>query len=161
MCTLLRCGAPSLHNAPEYSRRTRHGLPTRCGVGCAELAGGFGPYGRGYLRVLARYSRVLECNGCCGAAEGPRCAVLSCAGAYVSGAEGSNICEATSVRIETEAACRTAAAAAGMTIPEPVTYSRAPRGCYYEGRTAYFNSDPVGCGWRGAPLRCAPTGARA
>ncbi len=39
--------------------------------------------------------------------------VLSCAGAYVSGAEGSNVCPAGSARIETEAACRTAVAAAG------------------------------------------------
>jgi hypothetical protein len=76
--------------------------------------------------------------------------VLSCAGAYVSGDSGSNECTAGSVRIETEAACRTAAAAAGKTVgfgfaqPTPDW----PRGCYIwtVEDAAYFNTHAVGAG---------------
>ncbi len=178
----------SLHNAPEYSRRTRHGPLRRRGVGFAELAGGSGPYGRGYSRVLAgthgypRYSaarvgarrrwstawvlagtpgtaRVLACNGCCGTAEGRVAVVPSCAGAYVSGDRGSNACPAGSARIETEAACRTAVAAAGKT-PYPffvMTSPYVPRGCYYNTNTdlAVFNPHAVGAGDFGYHLLCA------
>jgi hypothetical protein len=81
-------------------------------------------------------------------------AVLLCAGAYVSSAAGSNECPAGSGRIETEAACRAAAAAAGKTpststsSPFVVTRSNRPRGCYYVSSTdtAYFNTDAVGAG---------------
>jgi hypothetical protein len=77
-------------------------------------------------------------------------AVLSCAGAYVSGAVWSNECPAGSVRIETEAACRTAAAAAGKTPGSPfvVPSFYTPRGCYYfpANSNAYFNPDAVGAG---------------
>jgi hypothetical protein len=102
--------------------------------------------------VLAGTARVLECDGCCGMAEGPRVAVLSCAGAYVSGSEWSNECPVGSVRIETEAACRTAAAAAGKT-PHPShpfveTDPTTPRGCYYDTgyNAAFFNTHAVGEG---------------
>ena len=101
--------------------------------------------------------------------------VLCCAGEYVSGAAGSNACPAGSVRIEAEAACRTAAAAAGRTpststsYPFVETYPSSPRGCYYDStNTAYFNAHAVGAGYStqllcaalvttGAPLphRCA------
>ncbi len=82
-------------------------------------------------------------------------AVLPCAGAYVSGAAGSNACPAGSVRIETEAACRTAAAAAGKTPSTSTSYpfvqtaSYTPRGCYYDTSTndAWFNTHAVGAGW--------------
>jgi hypothetical protein len=84
---------------------------------------------------------------------------LSCAGAYVSGAAGSNDCPAGSVRIETEAACRTAAAAAGKTPAYSFveTYAAYPRGCYYftSNNEAYFNADPVGAGGSGLQLLCA------
>jgi hypothetical protein len=99
-------------------------------------------------------------RGCCGTAEGPRRVVLPCAGAYVSGAAGSNACPAGSVRIEAEAACRTAVAAAGKT-PHPllfvVTVRYYPRGCYYDtsDNYAYFNADPVGAGEPLAQLLCA------
>jgi hypothetical protein len=92
-CAMLRCArAPvphSLHDAPEYSRRTRHGPLRRRVVGCAVLAGGFGPFWRrtwGYTTALAGgrrqrstawilagtpgTARVLACNGWCGTAEG-------------------------------------------------------------------------------------------
>ena len=86
-------------------------------------------------------------------------AVLSCAGAYVSGAAGGNACPAGSARIEDEAACRTAAAAAGKT-PHPLlfveTCSDCPRGCYYYlTNYAWFNADPVGAGEPNAQLLCA------
>jgi hypothetical protein len=54
----------SLHGgAPEYSRRTRHGLPRRRTVGCPELAGGFGPYWRGCSRVLEGTPRRWQAEG--------------------------------------------------------------------------------------------------
>jgi hypothetical protein len=72
------------------------------------------------------------------------------------------------VRIETEAACRTAAAAAGKTAGSDFlkTNSTHPRGCYFQNKVAYFNTDAVGAGnffftllcaavTTGAPHRCA------
>ncbi len=86
-------------------------------------------------------------------------AVLLCAGAYVSGALGSNECPAGSVRIEAEAACRTAAAAAGKTILESDfvwTESAYPRGCYYTtNNNAWFNTHAVGAGSSIRQLLCA------
>ncbi len=85
-------------------------------------------------------------------------AVLSCVGAYMSGAAGSNACPAGSVRIEAEAACRTAAAAAGKTIVESIfvmTASYYPRGCYISYSIAYFNRHAVGAGSSGYQLLCA------
>jgi hypothetical protein len=86
-------------------------------------------------------------------------AVLSCAGAYVSGAAGSNECPAGSVRIEAEAACRTAAAAAGKTAGSPFVETSPiyPRGCYYytSGNEAYLNTDAVGAGDSFSRLLCA------
>ncbi len=99
-------------------------------------------------------------RGCCGAAEEPRVRCCRCAGAYVSGADGSNICPAGSAHIETEAACRTAAAAAGKTIPGSAfvwTRSNCPRGCYYRTgyNMAYFNTHAVGAGYSGYQPLCA------
>ncbi len=85
----------------------------------------------------------------------------SCAGAYVFGDEGSNECPAGSVRIETEAACRTAATAAGKT---PSSYfvetdPDYPRGCYASTNYAYFNIDAVGAGQFSSRLLCAALAA--
>jgi hypothetical protein len=94
-----------------------------------------------------------------------------CAGAYASGALGSNVCPAGSVRIETEAACRIAAGATGKTVPATnfvESDASYPRGCYYQTkpndvRVAWFNSHPVGAGESDSQLLCAtvtgPTGA--
>ncbi len=88
-------------------------------------------------------------------------ALLSCAGLYVSGDEGSNECPAGSVRIETEGACRTAAVAAGKNLPmfTPFveTFSDYPRGCYYSTLTnyAYFNPEGFGAGQSSSRLLCA------
>jgi hypothetical protein len=85
--------------------------------------------------------------------------VPSCAGAYVSGRINSNECPSGSVRIETEAACRTAAAAAGKRIDSSfvVTDSGYPRGCFSTGcdpvdpicNYAYFNAHPLGAATTG------------
>ncbi len=85
--------------------------------------------------------------------------MLSCAGVYDLGADGSNACPAGSVRIETELACRIAAAATNM-IPGSSfvgTWSVYPRGCYYNTYydNAYFNTDPVGAGNSRGQLLCA------
>ncbi len=117
------------------------------------------------MGCFGRYSRgtawVAGVCGCCGTAEGPRVPCCSCAGAYVFGSAGSNACPAGSVRIETEAACRTAAAAAGKTIWESyfvVTVTYSPRGCYHNTYNyAYFNRDAVGAGNSDAQLLCAAT----
>jgi hypothetical protein len=85
-------------------------------------------------------------------------AVLSCAGAYVSGAAGSNECPAGSARIESEAACRTAAAAAGKIVGSNFveTDPAYPRGCYYgTSYNAYFNTHAGGAGSSGYQLLCA------
>jgi hypothetical protein len=92
--------------------------------------------------------------------------VLSYAGAYVSGAAGSNACPAGSVRIETEAACRTAVTAAGKNPGSAFveTDPAYPRGCYYitSFNEAYFNTPAVGAGDSDYQLLCAvvTTGAR-
>ncbi len=81
----------------------------------------------------------------------------------MSGATDSNECPAGSGRIDTEAACRTSAVAAGMTPGWPFVQTRSdvPRGCYYHtfGNYAYFNTHVVGAGHPTARLLCT-TGAR-
>jgi hypothetical protein len=77
----------------------------------------------------------------------------------VSGDAGSNECPAGSVRIETEAACRTAVAAAGKTAGSNLLETRSgfPKGCYYDetGVDAFFNTHFVGAGRSGWQLLCA------
>ncbi len=91
--------------------------------------------------------------------------MLSCAGAYVSGAAGSNECPAGSVRIATEAACRTAVAAAGKTAVDPfvVTRSDLPRGCNYftSDGIENYNAHAVGAGHPDFQLLCAAAAANA
>jgi hypothetical protein len=102
--------------------------------------------------------------------------MLSCAGAYVFGAAGSNTCPAGSVRIEAEAACRTAAAAAGKTVLPSFLQNdpEYPKGCYTtSSNAAYFNTAAVGARcvltqWllcaavtTGAPPHCSDARARA
>jgi hypothetical protein len=83
--------------------------------------------------------------------------VPSCAGAFVSGAAGSNDCPAGYVWIATEAACRTAAASAGKSFQYVATGSAYPRGCYYTtyNNWAFFNAHTVGAGYSGSQLLCA------
>jgi hypothetical protein len=85
-------------------------------------------------------------------------AVLSRAGAYVSGAAGSNECPAGSVRIEAQAACRTAVTAAGKTFSSVETNPSYPRGCYHFTNgigNAWFNTHAVGAGNPYYQLLCA------
>ncbi len=136
----------------------------RGGVRWQNSAAHAGPL-RGSARVPRRYpvlvstpagtARVLKCLSAQG--SGPLRAVLSCAGAYVSGAAGSNECPAGSVRIETEAACRTAVAAAGKVFQFVRTSSTAPRGCYHSSSSsnAFFNTHVVGAGIATSQLLCA------
>ncbi len=89
--------------------------------------------------------------------------MLSCAGAYVSGDRGSNECPAGSARIETEAACRTAAAAAGKTFNRVETVVYFPRGCYYDtgNKNVYFNTHAAGAGNSYTQPLCAAAAAGA
>ncbi len=86
-------------------------------------------------------------------------AMPSCAGAFVSGNAGSNVCPSGSVRIEAIGACSTAAAAVGKTewYVFVGTDSAYPRGCYYSTLTnaAYFNIHAAGAGNANARLLCA------
>ena len=84
----------------------------------------------------------------------------------MSGATNSNECPAGSVRIEAEAACRTAAVAAGKTAGSPFVQTDpfAPRGCYYASDStsvyynyAYLNPHPDGAGDTTYQLLCAVT----
>ncbi len=94
--------------------------------------------------------------------------MLSCADAYKSGAEGSNDCPAGSVRIETEAACRTAVTATCKTEASTfvVTNPNFPRGCYTGNDqniriSGWFNDHAVGAGDSRFRPQCAvSTGAR-
>jgi hypothetical protein len=78
----------------------------------------------------------------------------------MSGASGSNACPAGSVRIATEAACRTAATAAGKTFRYAETNAYYPRGCFYDtgSNVLVFNTHAVGTGNSYAQPLCA-TGA--
>ena len=83
----------------------------------------------------------------------------------MSGAAGSNECPAGSVRIEAEAACRTAATAAGKTPWSTFveTDPAWPRGCYFRTSSnyAYFNTHAVGAGSSTRQLLCAAATAGA
>jgi hypothetical protein len=76
----------------------------------------------------------------------------------VSGAMSSNTCPAGTLRIETEAACRTAGVAAGKTVGPNFVESAPtyPRGCYYTtSNWAFFNGHHVGFGHSSAQPLCA------
>ena len=78
----------------------------------------------------------------------------------MSGAAGTNECPAGSVRIETEEACRSAAAAAGKTPAQPSfmgTWPTWPGGCFYTNHNniAFFNTEAVGASASNAQLLCA------
>jgi hypothetical protein len=121
--------------------RVREGTPRRW-----KAVGSYG--------VLVVPLRVAECA----ARPRGRACRASCAGAYVSGASGSNECPAGSGRIETEAACDNAAAAVDKGFRGAVTYPNFPRGCIYalkQQDLVIFNTDAVGAGHAGIQLLCA------
>jgi hypothetical protein len=133
-------------------------LPAKCWVGTRWVPSGCSR-GTALGTVL-----VLECTAAAARRRAAR-AGLSCTGACVSGVAGSNECPAGSVRIATEAACRTVAAAAGLTPSSfgfVLTNPYAPRGCYYHSTSnrisvAYFNTHAVGAGDSIYRLLCAIT----
>jgi hypothetical protein len=75
---------------------------------------------------------------------------------YVLGGWDTNECPAGSVRIETEAACRTAAAATGKTFTSVVDWSTLMRGCFYwnGNNQAHYNTHAVGAVHHDAHLIC-------
>jgi hypothetical protein len=103
---------------------------------------------------------LLACEAAAASPRAARAVPPCClAGAYVSGADGSNACPAGYVRIEAEAACRAAVTATGKTAGSPFVDTDAayPRGCYYDtgSNDAYFNPHAVGAGDSGYRLLCA------
>lgn len=84
---------------------------------------------------------------------------VRCAGVYVFGALGSNSCPAGSVRIATEAACRTAASATQLTYSATESDSSFPVGCYHYfdfGSYVNFNTHSNGGGDRHSRPLCSP-----
>jgi hypothetical protein len=120
-------GSGGVLSAPGASRMPSAG---------AEYCSGTG----GYLRGTAAGVHVAF-----GVGQGSRMRRTSCAGAYMYGAAGNNSCPGGFVGIETEAACRTAATAAGKPVGSPFikTDSIYPRGCYLY--TWCSDSDEDGC----------------
>jgi hypothetical protein len=128
--------------APTLSPRFPGGARLRA-FDAAESPGDVGPV-PWYSGSGTEVDSAARC-ACCG----------SRAGSYMSGPWRSNECPAGSERIVTEAACRTAGAAAGKTFGGTVTYAIYPRGCFYCIDSAYFNRDAVGAGDASSRLLCA------
>ncbi len=87
-----------------------------------------------------------------------RPAAASCAAGYAWGEDGSNQCPKSYYAIVNEAACETAAAAAGKAYRGIETVPYLPSGCYIyqqEGGGFYLNADAVGAGVPGAQLLCS------
>jgi hypothetical protein len=81
-----------------------------------------------------------------------------CAAGYAWGEDGSNRCPASYYAIDTEAACESAAAAAGKAYRGSVTDCFSPRGCYFtpgDINALTFNADAVGTGEPGLQLLCS------
>ena len=86
-----------------------------------------------------------------------RPAAAPCAAGYAWGEDGSNQCPASYYAIVNEAACETAATAAGEAYFGSWTVPSLPIGCFFFQRYGgfYFNADAVGAGVRGAQLLCS------
>jgi hypothetical protein len=82
---------------------------------------------------------------------------VPCAAGYAWGEDGSNRCPIFYYAIVNEAACQTAAAAAGKAYLGSETDPSHPSGCYLHQRFDgfVFNADAVGAGVRGAQLLCS------
>ena len=80
-----------------------------------------------------------------------------CAAGYAWGEDGSNQCPTSYYAIVNEAACETAAAAAGKDYFGSETDPSYPSGCYSGQRYGgfFFNADAVGVGVRGTQLLCS------
>jgi hypothetical protein len=160
-------GADSTSGYPQDLVVALQGDHAALGTDCAAPAAWVLSGTRGHSTALEHLSTsgvshgtagVLECVAAAAWQKAAR-AVLSCAGAYVSGDAGSNECPVGFTRIANQAACRTAATAAGKTVGSPFvgTYVNYPRGCYYSTSNdyAYFNPHAVGAGDYYSQLLCA------
>ena len=94
---------------------------------------------------------AVHCVDCCRPAAAP------CAAGYAWGEDGSNQCPTSYYAIINEAACETAARAAGKDYRGRETDPSYPSGCFFGQRYDgfYFNADAVGAGVRGAQLLCS------
>ncbi len=82
---------------------------------------------------------------------------MPCAAGYAWGKYGSNQCPTSYYAIVNEAACESAATAAGEAYRGSVTVPYSPSGCYLdkEGGGCRFNADAVGSGHRDLQLLCS------
>jgi hypothetical protein len=81
-----------------------------------------------------------------------------CAAGYAWGEDGSNQCPASYYAIDTEAACESAATAAGKAYRGSVTDPSYPRGCFFtrgDNNALTLNADAVGTGEPGLQLLCS------
>ena len=80
-----------------------------------------------------------------------------CAAGYAWGEDGSNQCPASYYAIDTEAACESAAAAAGKAYIGSETDPSYPSGCFfYQDDDGFcFNAAAVGAGYPGTQLLCS------
>ena len=78
------------------------------------------------------------------------------AAAYARGGDGDNECPTRYYRIVNEAACESAAAAAGALYIGNFSQYAYPSGCLsLQGQGVYLNTDPTGFGYPGAQLLCS------
>jgi hypothetical protein len=95
----------------------------------------------------------------CTALIAARLAAAPCAAGYAWGEDGSNQCPARYYRIVNEAACESAATAAGNAYDGSETVPYLPSGCFfYQGDNGRFsfNADAVGsAGYPGTQLLCS------
>ena len=85
-------------------------------------------------------------------------AAVSCvrAAAYARAGDGGNQCPTSYYRIVNEAACESAAAAAGELYYGTDSAAYYPSGCVYlQGDAVYLNTHPTGSGSSGAQLLCS------
>ncbi len=81
-----------------------------------------------------------------------------CAAGYAWGEDGSNRCPASYYAIDTEAACESAATAAGKAYRGSVTDPSYPSGCFFtrgDNNALTLNADAVGTGEPGTQLLCS------
>ena len=80
-----------------------------------------------------------------------------CCAAFALGGASANVCPASFFRLDTEAACASAAAIAGKAFGGSVTLSGLPGGCYWVtlGSTVYYNTHATGAANVYAQLLCA------
>ena len=147
------------HSRSSNKKRQKHGITRACickphAKYRSDEAG----------KILPRISDLILCH------FHTAHTLLPCAGLFVAGAIGTNVCPAGSTRIDTESLCMQASASYGQPYdPDFTTWPSAahPRGCMggINAGKVYFNPTPTGQGnskfaplcYRGNPV--APTTA--